>query len=40
MTAAFIVAVHQTTVQFCCNGVTGAIKADKGEGWEDNMSRS
>jgi hypothetical protein len=27
MIAAFMVFVHQTMVQFCCNGVTGAIMA-------------
>ena len=31
-TAAFIVAVHQISVQFCCSGVTGTIAARSG-GW-------
>jgi hypothetical protein len=30
MIAAFIVFVHQTIVQFCCSGVTGAIIAAMG----------
>jgi hypothetical protein len=30
MTAAFLVSVHQTMVQFCCSGVTGAIMARTG----------
>ena len=34
MTAAFIVFRHQTTVQFCCSGVTGAMKAAMGVGDE------
>jgi hypothetical protein len=32
ITAAFLVAVHQTMVQFCCSGVTGAMMARMGAG--------
>jgi hypothetical protein len=30
MTAAFLVLAHQTIVQFCCRGVTGAMTARMG----------
>ncbi len=31
ITAAFIVCVHQTVVQFCCSGVTGVTNTPTGD---------
>ena len=40
MIAAFLVFTHQTMVQFCCNGVTGAIMARIGAGGGDGAFMS
>ncbi len=40
ITAAFIVRVHQTVVQFCCRGVTGVTKTPIGEGVGSSAAHS